>query len=233
MKLYKLSPTGKHQAKIYARYATAFVVTLSFFPAILAIPSFKNMDFSVSWMFLIWLPIFPIFAYFMARRYLKPSTDLCVTVDGDRLVLDRPGLRQAAIERDDVKCILLEGQGLRVLSNDPQNAIFVPSGLENFEQFKSDLLNWSPNTEFKTTSLETTLYWVLAGVALLVALYLTKNSTLGWLLVAAIGIGAALNVNVTIQTILHTKSKWKRFQAIFAIAILLYIVASFILGKVK
>jgi hypothetical protein len=233
MNTYQLSPTGKYQSKVYVRFATAFVVALAFFPAILAIPSFKNMDISVLWIFLILLPIFPIVAYFMARRYLKTLSDIRVTIDGNQLVLDRPGRRQVAIEREDVKSVLVDEQGLRVLSTDPQNSIFVPSGLENFEQFKSELAIWSPNAEFKTTSLKTTLYWILVGVALLLALYFTKNSMVGWLFVAFLAVVAFMNAKDTFQTILHTKSKWKRIQAIIGIVMLLYVLASFLLGGAK
>jgi len=233
MKTYQLSPTGKHQAKIYSRIAIAFIVVVAFFPIILAIPFFKSMDFSVSWMYFIWLSILPIAVYFIAHHYLRLSSELQVTIDGNRLVIDRLGRRQTTIEREDVKAILLEEQGIRILSSDPQYSFFIPSGLENFEQFKSDLAIWLPNAEFKTKSLKITLYWVLAGVAFVMILYFTKNSSHDLLFAAALTVAVVLSVKQNFQTILHTKSKWKRYQAIITIPILLCIFALFLLAYAK
>jgi hypothetical protein len=207
MKSYRLSEAAKKQKNRLKRFATYFVVALAFFPIILAIPSFKNMEFSVLWWYLIFLPILPVCGYFMARHRFKGSADLSVTIDGNRLVLDRAGQRKTTIERENLKVIHVEELGVEVLSIDPQNSIFVPSGLEDFEQFKTDLRHWSPNTEFKTISFKTPLYLVLAGVALLAFLYFTKSPMFGWLIVAILVALALFKFKDTVQTFLHSKSE--------------------------
>ena len=233
MTSYVLTEKGKQRISRTMWITIAIVIPLSCLPAFIVYHTLRNIHSPQVWiMFSVFL-LGPIALYFYARHVFKSQMLLRVTIEEDKVKLERPGKQTISIQRKEVKQIIEnEGSGINIDSIDPTLKIFVPFNLENYDDFKIRISLWSPLVPLKTEEIN----WLLVistGIAICLILfggfYFTKSSIFVWIFIGLLLIAGISQWSVTFKTAMHAKSRYKRISAILSILLLIYMLVRLLL----
>jgi hypothetical protein len=175
MQTFVLTEEGKKQVRfnilrVVPLIAMAEFIAIALFYMTMPAPSMDIFLFVV----LILLSTSSITLFIIGRASIKSSESMRLTLDNDRLVCDRVDRPQIIINRTNVRRIVdLEGKGIRIEPTDRTSMLFVPIGLQNYEEFKLAILGWTPSTqESKLLTLQT--IYIVVVFLLIVAMNLTN-----------------------------------------------------------
>ena len=211
----------------------AIVIPLSFLPALIVYNVLRNINSQQLWIMLGVFVLGPIALYFYARRVFKSQMLLRLTIEEDKVKLERPGNQVITIKRQEVKQIIdTEGSGISIESIDPTSKIFVPYELENYEDFKKRISIWSPLIPLKTEEINWLLV-VSTGIIICLILfggfYFTKSSIFIWIFIGLLLIVGIIQWSETFKIAVHAKSRYKRISAILSILLLIYMLIRLLL----
>jgi hypothetical protein len=170
MQTYVLTDEGKKQVKsniLRVVPLIAMAELLAIAMLYIALPP-KSEDIFFLTVFIMLLTSSTIL-FVVGRTSIKSSESMQLTLDNDRLVCDRLNRPRTVINRTSVRRIVdIEGKGIRIEPTDRTSMIFVPSGLQNFEEFKLAISGWTPSTQESKLVTRQTIYIILSLVLIVV-----------------------------------------------------------------
>jgi len=213
MAVYKLSDKGKQRVKkeffrLLLFIAFPLIIIFGLIPAIVL--SYKLSLSILSPSFLepiaMLVAIMAISVIYASWTNIKSLRSLQFTVDHNRIIKEQNGKGKNEIQRSDITQFYeIQDKGFEIHSND--STIFVPRDIDNYDELKSIIASWIPQTaEVNTMGTKKVLAFASIVCAILLAIYcLTANRILGICLSFLILVLPTYTIGKTI--ILFIKSK--------------------------
>jgi hypothetical protein len=187
MATYVLTDEGKKQIKSNMLRVIPLIAIADIFVLIILymiMPS--QLEIIFLFIALLLLLTSSIILFVVGQITIKSSESMSYTLDNDRLVCTKLNSPQKVIDRADIGRIIdIEGKGIRIESTDRSSIIFVPTGLQNYQEFKSAISGWTPSTQ-QENRFKYLFIYIVIGSILVVTAILTESKPFEFLVIAFI-----------------------------------------------
>ena len=157
---------------------------------------------------------------------MKRQLSIRLLVDDTTVLLERDGITTVSIPRERVKRVVeIKGEGFQIVSADSPDTIFVPLGMQGYDDLKTTLFSWAPAGA--STSPRNYIGIIVAMLLIVVTLgFLLKSKLIFLALLGLMAVGQLYRIFGAFLKMIKGRFSWAERLSRYLLILSIFIVAA-------